>query len=106
MQHLQGCSVLLYICPLSRLLSRKSTRVTQKWGSKVYAGVILEEGGEYFVSLGFANNTKSLVLISNSPERLLEQDVFFDVQVLHPSAPSNHSPEISSAYRKHKQAKK
>ena len=41
----------LSVIPLSRLLSRKNTRVTQKWGAKVYAGVILEEGGEYVLSL-------------------------------------------------------
>ena len=43
----------LSVIPLSRLLSRKNTRVTQKWGAKVYAGVILEEGGEYVLLLGF-----------------------------------------------------
>ena len=35
------------VVPLSRLLSRKGARVTQKWGARVYAGKILEEGGEY-----------------------------------------------------------
>ena len=36
----------LSVVPISQLQSRKGSRATQKWGAKVYAGVILEEGGE------------------------------------------------------------
>lgn len=34
------------VVPVSRFLSRKGNKVMQKWGVRVYAGVILEEGGE------------------------------------------------------------
>ena len=63
----------LSIVPISRLQSRKGSRVTQKWGAKVYAGVILEEGGEN-------NNTAVSCLLQ---EGFLQFRIFYSVFSLH-----------------------
>ena len=36
----------LSVVPVSKFLSRNAEKVKQKWGARVYAGTILQEGGK------------------------------------------------------------